>query len=51
MRNYYWNNPNEIIGKIVTVKYKEETQNKDGSYSLQFPVFQAVRFDKSEPNI
>ena len=51
MRNYYWNNPNEIIGKIVTVKYKEETQNKDGSYSLQFPVFQAVRFDKSESNI
>jgi DNA ligase-1 len=51
MRNYYWNNPNEIIDKIVTVKYKEETQNKDGSYSLQFPVFQAVRFDKSEPNI
>lgn len=51
MRNYYWNNPNEIIGKIVTVKYKEETQNKDGSYSLQFPVFQTVRFDKDVPNI
>lgn len=50
-RNYYWNNSDKIIGKIVTVKYKEETQNKDGSYSLQFPVFQTVRFDKTEPNI
>lgn len=50
MRNHYWNNPNDIIGKIVTVKYKEETKNKDGSYSLQFPVFCAVREDKSEPN-
>lgn len=50
-RNYYWNNPDEIVGKIITVKYKEETKNKDGSYSLQFPVFQTVRFDKAEPNI
>lgn len=51
MRNYYWNNSNKIIGKIVTVKYKEETRNKDGVYSLQFPVFLTVRDDKTEPNI
>lgn len=50
-RNYYWNNSDEIVDKIITVKYKEETKNKDGSYSLQFPVFQTVRFDKAEPNI
>ena len=50
MRTHYWNNPNDIISKIVTVKYKEATKNKDGSYSLQFPVFCAVREDKSEPN-
>ncbi len=47
-RNYYYNNPKEVIGKIVTVKYKEETKNKNGGISIQFPVFQCVRFDKSE---
>jgi DNA ligase-1 len=49
-RNYYYNNPNEIVGKIVTVKYKEETKNKNGGISIQFPVLQCVRFDKNEPS-
>lgn len=47
-REYYWNNPNEIIGKIVTVKYKEETKNKNGGISIQFPQFVCVRNDKDE---
>lgn len=45
-RGYYFNNPNEIVGKIITVKYKETTTNKEGGESLQFPVFVTVRFDK-----
>lgn len=45
-RDYYWNNPNEIVGKTVTVKYKEETKNKSGGQSLQFPVWVTTRFDK-----
>lgn len=45
-RDYYFNNPNEIVGKIITVKYKEATTNKNGGESLQFPVFVTVRFDK-----
>lgn len=45
-RNYYWANPNEIVGKTVTIKYKEKTKNKEGKSSLQFPVFVTVRFDK-----
>lgn len=45
-RGYYFNNKDEIIGKIVTVKYKEATVNKNGGESLQFPVFIDVRFDK-----
>jgi len=49
-RDYYWNHPSEIIGRIVTIKYKEETQNKNGGVSLQFPIFQVVRDDKTEPN-
>lgn len=49
-RNYYYNNPNEIIGKIVTVKYKEETKNKNGGISLQFPCYICTRTDKEEEN-
>ena len=46
-RDDYWNNPGKIINKIVTIKYKEMTKNKDGSESLQFPVFICVRQDKN----
>ena len=49
-RNYYWNNPNEIIGKIVQIKFKGETKNKNGGISVQFPIFEIVRNDKSEPS-
>lgn len=48
LRNYYWNNPDAIIGKIVSVKYKEATKNKNGTESLQFPIFLAVREDKEK---
>lgn len=44
----YWKDPDSVVGKIVTVKYKEETKNKDGGISIQFPVFICVRFDKNE---
>ena len=50
MRDYYWNNPDEIIGKIVQIKYKGETKNKKGGLSVQFPEFQCVRTDKTEPS-
>ncbi len=49
-RKRIWQNPEGVIGKIITVKYKEETKNKDGGISIQFPVFETVRFDKSEPS-
>ena len=47
-RNYYWNNPHKIIGKIVEIKYKEETKNKNGGVSAQFPIFQIIKTDKDE---
>lgn len=50
MRDYYWNNPNEIVGKIVQIKYKGETKNKKGGLSVQFPEFQCIRNDKTEPS-
>lgn len=49
-RNYYYNNPHKIVGKIVTVKYKEETKNKNGGISLQFPCYICTRTDKEEEN-
>lgn len=49
-RKRIWQRPEDIIGKIITVKYKEETKNKDGGVSIQFPVFEAVRFDKNDPS-
>lgn len=49
-RNYYWNNPDEIIGKIVQIKFKGETKNKNGGISVQFPIFEIIREDKSEPS-
>lgn len=49
-REYYWEHPDEIIGKIIEVKAFEECQNKNGSLSLRFPVFMKVRLDKDEPS-
>ena len=47
-RDYYWKHKNEIVGKIIQVKYKCETKNKKGGISLQFPIFQCIRFDKDK---
>ena len=35
-------NPKLIVGKTVTVKYFEETSNKDGKFSLRFPTLKCV---------
>ena len=47
-REYYAKHPEEIVGKIVSVKYKEETQNKDGGKSLQFPVYMGILIDRDK---
>lgn len=49
-RKYYWKHKERIVGKIVTVKYKTETTNNNGTVSVQFPVFVGVRNDKDEEN-
>lgn len=50
MRTHLWASPEDVVGKIVEVKYKEETKNKNGGVSIQFPVFETVRLDKNEPS-
>lgn len=49
-REFYWRNPQEIVGHYVQIKYKGETTNKQGGVSVQFPVFEYVRTDKSLPS-
>ena len=41
-RRKYFNNPELIIGKTITVQYFEETLNQDGCHSLRFPVVKHV---------
>lgn len=44
-----WANPDDYIGRICEVKFKEATcDKKTGIKSLQFPVFVRFRDDKSE---
>lgn len=47
-REYIWNNPGDIIGKIIEVSYFEESKNEQGGLSLRFPIFKSIRFDKNE---
>lgn len=47
-RDYYWNNQDEIIGRVVEIQYFEETQDKQGKYSCRFPTFICVREDGKE---
>ena len=47
-REYYAKHPEEIVDKIVSIKYKEETQNKDGGKSLQFPVYMGILVDRDK---
>lgn len=45
-RQFFWDNPNEIVGKTIEIAYQAETTNKQGQKSLSFPVFKQVRKDK-----
>lgn len=46
-RKYYWDNKNEILGKIVEIEYEQVSKNsKTLQKSVTFPIFQKVRLDK-----
>ena len=48
-RKYFWNNQNELLGRVITVQYFEETTNKkDNSLSLRFPVYRELREEGKE---
>lgn len=47
----YWGTREDLIGKIVQVKFKETSiDKKTGLESLQFPIFEFLREDKTEPS-
>lgn len=41
-RRHYKEHPEDIIGKEITVKYFNESTNKDGGLSLRFPTVKAI---------
>lgn len=45
-RKEYYEHPEKIVGKIITVQYFEETLNQNGNYSLRFPIFKINHGDK-----
>lgn len=51
-RREYIDNPDEIIGKIIEVRYFEETKDeKTGQPSMRFPTFKGIRHDKGIEDI
>jgi len=47
-RKRYHSNPEEIIGKTITVQYFEETENQEGGLSLRFPVIKHIFEEKRD---
>lgn len=47
LRDKWWNKPDEIVGKIVEIKYFRETEDKNGKLSVRFPSFIRIREDKT----
>ena len=41
-RKLFFDHPEDIVGKTVTIQYFEESKNKNGEYSLRFPVIKHI---------
>jgi DNA ligase-1 len=41
-RQHFYKNPQDIVGKEITVQYFEETKNQDGGISLRFPTLKHI---------
>lgn len=47
-RKRWYKHPEEIIGKTVTIKYFSEIQDKNGCYSLRFPILKYIYENKRD---
>ena len=45
-RQHLLQHPEDILNKVVTVQYFEESQNQSGEYSLRFPVLKIIHGDE-----
>ena len=45
-RQHLLKHPEDIMNKVVTVQYFEESQNQNGEYSLRFPVLKVIHGDE-----
>jgi len=51
-RNEFWLRQDDLIGRVIEVKYKEETRDKKtGQSSLQFPIFVSMREEGKEVSL
>lgn len=41
-RKRYFENPDDLIGKVITVQYFEETENDSGTNSMRFPTLKHI---------
>jgi DNA ligase-1 len=47
-RVHYFKHPEQLVGKVITVQYFEETKNQKGGVSLRFPVVKCVHGEERE---
>ena len=45
-RQHLLKHPEDIMNKVVTVQYFEESQNQNGEFSLRFPVLKVIHGDE-----
>lgn len=45
-RMRFWRQRDQLVGQVVTIKFFEVSQNKEGTYSLRFPVFKVLHGEK-----
>ena len=51
-REEFWQNRENLIGRVIEVKYKEESSDKKtGLFSLQFPIFVSLREEGKEESL
>jgi len=51
-RDEFWRQRDELPGRVIEVKYKEESSDKKtGQLSLQFPIFVSLREEGKEESL